>query len=94
MNPFATPEIRAFHDEVRSFLAEHLAPDVARATRATSVFTDPSVSLPWQAILHARGWATPTGRWSTAAPAGTTSGATSSPRKPPAPARPACRRWG
>ena len=29
------------------------------ALRATSVFIDPAVSLPWQRILHARGWAAP-----------------------------------
>jgi acyl-CoA dehydrogenase len=55
-----TPADLAFRDEVRAFLAETLTPDLQRAgQRATSVFTDPRHSLPWQRILHARGWAAP-----------------------------------
>ena len=51
-------DLAAFRAEVRSFLAEHLTPELARAgRRATSVFAHPDHSLPWQRILHARGWA-------------------------------------
>lgn len=57
---FSTPDAVAFRDEVRTFLAENLTPDLARAgRRATSVFTHPSISLEWQAILHKRGWVAP-----------------------------------
>ena len=54
------PALTAFRDEVRTFLNGHLPDDLRRAAvRATSVFIDPAVSLPWQRILHARGWAAP-----------------------------------
>ena len=54
------PALEAFRDEVRVFLADALPDDLRRAaSRATSVFPDPAVSLPWQRILHARGWAAP-----------------------------------
>ena len=54
------PALTAFRDEVRTFLTRHLPDDLRRAAlRATSVFIDPAVSLPWQRILHARGWAAP-----------------------------------
>lgn len=60
MDPFAAPDVRAFRDEVRAFLAAELTPDLVRAgRRATSVFFHPDVSLKWQAILNARGWAAP-----------------------------------
>lgn len=50
-------DLSAFRAEVRSFLAEHLPPDLARAgRRATSVFAHPDHSLPWQRILTAKGW--------------------------------------
>ena len=50
----------AFRDEVRAFLAANLTDDLRAAGRATtSVFTDIAVSLPWQRILNARGWAAP-----------------------------------
>ena len=53
-------ELAAFREEVRSFFAEHLTEEFRRAgERATSVFYDPAISLPWQRILHARGWAAP-----------------------------------
>ena len=53
-------ELAAFREEVRSFFEENLAEDFRRAgERATSVFYDPAISLPWQRILHARGWAAP-----------------------------------
>jgi alkylation response protein AidB-like acyl-CoA dehydrogenase len=55
-----SPEDRAFRDEVRAFLADALPPEFQRHTRrATSVFHDPAVSLPWQRLLHMRGWAAP-----------------------------------
>ncbi|UNK78791.1 acyl-CoA dehydrogenase family protein [Sphingopyxis granuli] len=54
------PDLHAFRDMVRAFLAEHLPEELRRAAeRATSVFIDPAISLPWQRILHARGWAAP-----------------------------------
>jgi len=52
------PDISAFREDVRAFLRDNLTDDLVRATRrATSVFAEPEVSLKWQAILHARGWA-------------------------------------
>ena len=60
MNLDLTPEDRAFCEEVRDFLAAELSADLrAAAARATSVFQDKAVSLAWQTILHARGWAAP-----------------------------------
>lgn len=54
------PDLDAFRNEVRTFLTSHLPVDLRRAAlSATSVFIDPAVSLPWQRILHARGWAAP-----------------------------------
>jgi alkylation response protein AidB-like acyl-CoA dehydrogenase len=50
-------DLTAFRAEVRSFLAEQLPPELARAgRRATSVFSHPDHSVPWQQILTARGW--------------------------------------
>jgi len=50
----------AFQAEVRAFLDEHLTPELRAAGEAlTSVFCEPRFSLPWQRILHARGWAAP-----------------------------------
>ncbi|MBX3484945.1 acyl-CoA dehydrogenase family protein [Phenylobacterium sp.] len=55
-----SPEDLAFRDEVRTFLDENLTPELREAgRRLTSVFCDPEHSLPWQRILHARGWAAP-----------------------------------
>ena len=52
--------LEQFRVEVRNFLDANLTPELREgAARATSVFIDPSVTLPWQAILHARGWAAP-----------------------------------
>ena len=60
MDHLLTPETRAFRDEVRTFLSEKLPADLASAARrATSVFIHPDISLAWQRILHARGWAAP-----------------------------------
>lgn len=50
----------AFRDDVRDFLARELTPELAEAgRRATSVFVDPAWTLPWQRILHRKGWAAP-----------------------------------
>ena len=60
MDMLNDPALAAFREEVRAFLAAHLPDDIRRgAARATSVFIDPAISLPWQRILHAQGWAAP-----------------------------------
>lgn len=60
MNLDLDPSDLAFQQEVRAFLNEHLTPDLADAgRRVTSVFLDPAFTLPWQRILHRRGWAAP-----------------------------------
>ena len=52
--------LAAFQAEVRAFLEAELTPELREgAARTTSVFVDPSISLPWQTILHRRGWAAP-----------------------------------
>ncbi|HEV7313155.1 MAG TPA: acyl-CoA dehydrogenase family protein [Sphingopyxis sp.] len=60
MDMLNDPALMAFREEVRAFLSANLPDDICRgAARATSVFIDPDVSLPWQRILHAKGWAAP-----------------------------------
>lgn len=60
MTLLETPDALAFRSEVRAFLDTALTPELRRAARrATSVFQHPSVSLAWQQLLHARGWAAP-----------------------------------
>ena len=60
MNLALTPAEEAFQLDVRAFLSEALTPELREAARrATSVFIDPKYSLPWQRLLHARGWAAP-----------------------------------
>jgi alkylation response protein AidB-like acyl-CoA dehydrogenase len=60
MNLDHSPQDSAFRDEVRTFLDESLTPLLREAgSRVTSVFVDKQFSLPWQKILHARGWAAP-----------------------------------
>ena len=60
MDMLNDPALTAFREEVRAFLTANLPDDVRRgAARATSVFIDPDVSLPWQRILHEKGWAAP-----------------------------------
>ena len=50
----------AFRDEVRAFLDDALTPELREAgRRVTSVFVEPNFSLPWQRVLHAKGWAAP-----------------------------------
>jgi acyl-CoA dehydrogenase len=61
MNLDLTPEDLAFREEVRAFLDEQLTPELrAAGRRNTSVFCEPAHSLPWQKILHAKGWVAPT----------------------------------
>lgn len=51
---------REFRDEVRAFLSESLTQELAEGgAAATSVFCDPAYTLPWQRILHAKGWVAP-----------------------------------
>jgi alkylation response protein AidB-like acyl-CoA dehydrogenase len=55
-----SPDDLAFRNEVREFLDKALTPELRRAGRTmTSVYADPGVSLAWQRILHAKGWAAP-----------------------------------
>ena len=55
-----TPAERAFQDEVRAFLDEHLTPAMRRAQKLTpSVFCEPAIGVPFQRALHSRGWAAP-----------------------------------
>lgn len=50
----------AFRDEVRAFLAAELTSEMRRdARRMTSVYAPHELSMAWQAILYARGWAAP-----------------------------------
>ncbi|HEX2818501.1 MAG TPA: acyl-CoA dehydrogenase family protein, partial [Phenylobacterium sp.] len=50
----------AFRDEVRAFLDAELTPQMRQVTRRmTSVYAPHDLSMAWQAILHARGWAAP-----------------------------------
>ena len=60
MDMLNDPDLNHFREEVRAFLESHLTGDLRHAAlRATSVFIDPAVSLPWQKILHIKGWAAP-----------------------------------
>jgi alkylation response protein AidB-like acyl-CoA dehydrogenase len=60
MDMLNDPALMAFRDEVRAFLEVNLPDGIRRAAaRATSVFIDPAISLPWQRILHEKGWAAP-----------------------------------
>jgi len=60
MNLDLSDEERAFQADVQAFLAEALTPELkAAAALTTSVFTDKAVSIPWQQILHRRGWVAP-----------------------------------
>ena len=55
-----SPQDVDFRDEVRAFLKDRLTPELAAAGRlATSVFIEPEFTLPWQRILHERGWVAP-----------------------------------
>ncbi|MGE6696237.1 acyl-CoA dehydrogenase family protein [Hyphomonas sp. NPDC076900] len=60
MNLDLSPQDIEFQQEVRAFLKDKLTPELAAAGRlATSVFIEPEFTLPWQRILHARGWVAP-----------------------------------
>lgn len=60
MDAYLDSADRAFRDDVRAFIADNLPPEIARGTRrTTSAFYDPAHALPWQRILHGRGWAAP-----------------------------------
>ncbi len=60
MNLDLDPEDLAFRDEVRAFIDKALTPELREVgRRATSVFTEKRHSIPWQQILHARGWVAP-----------------------------------
>jgi alkylation response protein AidB-like acyl-CoA dehydrogenase len=49
-----------FRDEVRAFLEAELTAEMRRdVRRMTSVYAPHDLSMAWQAILHARGWAAP-----------------------------------
>src|SRR5689334_16614652 len=49
-----------FREEVRAFLDAELTAEMRRAVRRmTSVYAPHELSMAWQAILHARGWAVP-----------------------------------
>ncbi|MFN4184265.1 MAG: acyl-CoA dehydrogenase family protein [Hyphomonas sp.] len=49
-----------FQKQVRAFLRDKLSPELAAAGHlATSVFIEPEFTLPWQRILHERGWVAP-----------------------------------
>ncbi len=51
---------RAFRDEVRAFIAEHLTDDIVQGTRlSVSAAPEPEVVLPWHRALHRRGWVAP-----------------------------------
>jgi alkylation response protein AidB-like acyl-CoA dehydrogenase len=56
---WSADELR-FRDEVRAFLDAELTADMRRVARKlTSVYAPHELSMAWQAILHARGWAAP-----------------------------------
>jgi alkylation response protein AidB-like acyl-CoA dehydrogenase len=60
MESLNSADARAFRDEVRTFLAEKLTPELRRgARRGTSVFLHPNIADAWQRILHQQGWAAP-----------------------------------
>jgi alkylation response protein AidB-like acyl-CoA dehydrogenase len=49
-----------FRDEVRSFLAGALTPELrAKGGKLTSVYADYDTGMAWQRILHAKGWVAP-----------------------------------
>lgn len=51
------PEERAFQEEVRTFLAEHLPTHLREGAEATpTVFAEPDIGREWQRILHHKGW--------------------------------------
>ena len=53
-----SPEDRAFRDEIREFVADHLPPAVKRRVMEGLIVTKQD-SQDWQALLHARGYGAP-----------------------------------
>jgi len=52
-----SPDERAFRDEVRAFLADHLPQHLREGAEATpTVFAEPDIGREWQRILHRKGW--------------------------------------
>ena len=48
---------RAFRDEVRTFLDDHLPAWIRAGARATpSVFVEPDIAMEWQRVLNEKGW--------------------------------------
>ncbi|MFO1427760.1 MAG: acyl-CoA dehydrogenase family protein [Steroidobacteraceae bacterium] len=55
-----SPAEAAFREEVLSFLAAELTPELVLGTdRHESLFPPPETSMPWQAKLYRRGWLAP-----------------------------------
>ena len=55
-----SPAEQAFQAEVRAFLAESLSEETKRAWALTPTFlSEPDITLHWQRILAAKGWAAP-----------------------------------
>ncbi len=60
MDATFSPEDRAFREEVRAFLRDHLPEELRAAKRrATSIFEPKEVTRAWHAILHRQGWSAP-----------------------------------
>jgi acyl-CoA dehydrogenase len=60
MNLDFSADDRAFRDEVRRFIAEHLPQrSVRRQQLTTTVFPEPEVNADWHAALFQRGWVAP-----------------------------------
>lgn len=51
---------RAFAQEVRELIEQHISPQTRRAQALTpSVFSDPEIVVPWQKALASKGWVAP-----------------------------------
>ena len=52
-----SPEELGFRDEVRTFLAEKLRPELREgAAMSPTVFCEPDIGQTWNAILNEKGW--------------------------------------
>ena len=80
MNLTFSSEERAFREEVRECIATQLPDDIRRKVQAGDTSTKDDYYR-WQRVLFERGWIAPGWPASTAAPVGTRSAATSSPKK-------------